>query len=465
MRFNTRKLILAVASSVIILIVVVSLIYPAGLSGTGPGTALSNQAVPGSLAPSSNAAPSPPDVKASAFKGQGRLAFVCQGLLYVLDGQTGEVRQLTDAGRASQPAWSHDGEWLAFMRFTGPQTPPAIWLVRRDGTQVHHVQAPTAFDRQFSWSPTDDLLDVSGQNGVWLVPVTGEPRQLSDVPGLVAPDGKTLAYITTLSYDRNHPEHRNDVLYTVAVDGGRPRPRPEWTRRLAALRDNGIILVGWWPDGKGLLYWLDPDYSASAMADGVDLYSLRLGDTEPRLLTSGLGRPGWLSMFSRSSLLMVKGRLRIVWADKSRAMINVESVSIRDLQNPAGCVAIDPSLSADGTRIAFVAARDLGDNVWGFNKTEDLTAWVATRALWVENADGSGARPLASAGQGVYQPLWSKDGNRILYVKDNFLWLIGAGGGEPEKICGPLAYEDPIAGAFGYYGFISYQDEVAWFQP
>jgi hypothetical protein len=35
----------------------------------------------------------------------------------------------------------------------------------------------------------------------------------------------------------------------------------------------------------------------------------------------------------------------------------------------------------------------------------------------------------------------------------------------PVKICGPLAYENPVAGAFGYQGFVSYRSEVARFQP
>lgn len=37
-------------------------------------------------------------------------------------------------------------------------------------------------------------------------------------------------------------------------------------------------------------------------------------------------------------------------------------------------MAIDPSISADGKSIAFVAAKGLGDNVEGFNSSKDLTA-------------------------------------------------------------------------------------------
>ncbi len=458
---NTRKLILAGASTVIVLAAVTSLVCTSRLSSTGPRTVQANQAEPGSPVPSSSTSTGPPEINAAAFKGQGRLAFVCGGLLYVLDGQTGAVRQLTTDGITSQPVWSHDGEWLAYMRATDQQSASdTLWLARWDGTQAHQVPVPAVFD-SFShlfWLGADDVLEVSGQNGVWLVPVTGATRQLADDPGVVSPDGKSLAYSVTPPYDSKHPEDWSDSLFTIATNGGQP------VQRLTASQGDGIIVVGWWPDSKGLLYWLDREHSADAMADGVNLYSLRLGNNEPKLLTSGLSRQGWLSTFPPHNLLMVNGGGRIVWADKNLALINVESGQIKDLKNPAGCVAIDPSISADGSRIAFVAAKDLGDNVWGFNNAQDLAVWVASRTLWVENADGSGAHPLTSAGQ-VYQPLWSQDGRRIMYVKDNSLWLIGADGGEPAKIYSPLAYEDPLAGAFGYFGFISYQDEVAWYQP
>ncbi len=469
MRGNTRKLILAGTGAAIIIAVIVSLICTSRLPNSGPRTVKTNQAEAVSPALTPSTSTNPPSVDAAAFKGQGRLAFVSGGLLYVLDGQTGVVRQLTTDGIASQPAWSPDGEWLAFLRAPGPQATPAVWLTRRDGSQARQVPAPVVLDSfsRFSWLGSGDALDVSGQNGVWLVPATGAPRQLTDDPGMVSPDGKTVAYVATTLSDT---ENRTDTLYTVAIDGSRP-PLPDahpvdgrGTRRLAVPQDNRIILAGWWPDGQGLLYWLDPGYSAD-VADGMDLYSLWLGDKEPKLLANGLSHQGWLSTFPPHNLLMVHGGGRIVWADKNLAIINAEAGQIKDLPNPAGCVSIDPSLSADGQRIAFVAAKDLGDQVWGFNNNEDLMDWVASRTLRVENVDGSGARYLTSAGQGIYQPLWSRDGNHILYVRDNTLWLIGADGGEPSRICGPLAYEDPLAGAFGYYGFISYQDEVAWYQP
>ncbi|MFZ5597576.1 MAG: hypothetical protein ACOY31_11260 [Bacillota bacterium] len=48
-----------------------------------------------------------------------------------------------------------------------------------------------------------------------------------------------------------------------------------------------------------------------------------------------------------------------------------------------------------------------------------------------------------------------------MYVRDNSIWMIGAGGGKPERILGPFPEQKEL---FGFYGFVSYRDLMAWFQ-
>lgn len=418
-----------------------------------------NEAEPGSSA-SSNPAPNTTDVNTTSFENQGNLAFIRQGLIYTLDGETGEVKRLTESGRALQPSWSQDGQWLAFISATGQEDGSGpLWLARRDGSQLHQVQGlPGLTGRDsFYWSPASNVLAVAMHDGVWLVQAGGEPSQLVQSEGTFhlawSPDGKSLAYNTTLPSDE--PFNRSDALYTIAVDGGQPVEQ-------LVTPQAGIQVTTWWPDGKGLLYWLNPLHSASIAADGMSLLSLRLGESEPKLLASGLAHRGWQSLSPQGNLLMVTGDGRIVWAQKSLSTIDLTSGNVQELNNPEGSVAIDPSFSPDGNRIAFVAAKNLGDNVWGFSKPEELADWVATRTLWLGNADGSGAHPLTAAGTGVYQPTWSKDGENILYVRDNALWILKAGSGQPEKILDLYSEGEDL---FGFYGYTSYRDLMAWYQP
>ena len=401
-----------------------------------------------------------PDVNAAAFKGQGKLAFIWKGLLYNLDGSTGEVKQLTDTGKAIEPVWSSDGEWLAFIRVTDQRSMSGpLWLVSKDGSQAHQVQGLPGpiMIQQFSWSPTDNILSVSTEDGLWLVPTEGEPQKLvktdSKFPSFSwSPDGKSLAYNVTLP--PKDGGDMDDFLFTVAVDGGKP------VKHLHT-PGAGIRLAGWHRDGKGLLYWLIPSHGASVAADGVVLWSLQLAETEPKPLTTGLTYNELQSFSPQGKLLTVAGGGRIFWSDKSLALVDIKTGKVQNLPNPSGSVTLDPQFSPDGKRIAYVAAKNLGRDVWGFEKTEELSDWVASRTLYIANADGSNARAIPEAGKGIIQPIWSKDGSHILYVKDNALWLIQSEGGQPEKIFAPVSEQEDL---FGFYGFTSYQSVLSWYR-
>ncbi|MDQ7097021.1 hypothetical protein REC12_25840 [Desulfosporosinus sp. PR] len=406
------------------------------------------------------------NLNAAALKHEGDLAFTWQGLLYLLYGDTGELKQLTTSGQAYSPAWSFDGQWIAFM-FSNGQTEDnrQLWLVRRDGEQIHQVQAFPELQEvsNISWSPTANVLAAEGQDGIWVIPAEGKPYQ---VPGTGkfsgyagwSPDGKFLTCYSGPAPDQNssNPQDRQDILYTFNIENGRT------TRVLQAPVDTGIKVEAWWPDGKGLLYWLDPSYSASLAADGLELQSLSLSDLQSKTLSYGLVYRNWLSFLPKGQVLLVAGGNRPVWTGKSLAVCDLRTGTSSNLPNPEGSVAIDPAASPDGAKIAFVAAQNLGNDVWGFSDSGQLSAWIATRTLWIENVDASGAHPLKAAGTGIYQPEWSKDGKRIMYVRDNSLWLIGADGGNPQRIIGPFPgwEKDP----FGYYGYI-WHDDFAWFQP
>lgn len=401
-----------------------------------------------------------PNVNAAAFKGQGKLAFISKGLLYVLDGSTTEVKQLTEFGNALEPTWSYDGEWLAFRRITDKSSETgALWLVRKDGTQAHKVQGlpGMVMTGKFGWSPTSNLLAVSTEEGLWLVPTEGEPHSLVKTQGSYAsfswsPDGKTLAYNDTLPYREYYAA--DDVLLTVDIKGG--QPAKHWQSAGA-----GIKLAGWQPDGQGLVYWLNPGRGASAATDGLELWSLQLAEAKPKPLTTGLTNKAWQSFSPQGQLLTVEGDRRIVWANKSIAVVNPKTGQLQHLTNPNDCVAIDPQFSPDGKKIAYVVAKNLGIDVWGFAKDADLNAWVNSRTLYIANADGSNARALSTSGQGIYQPTWSKDGYHILYVKNKALWSINIEGGNPEKIFDLVSEPED---QFGFYGFMSYQNAFSWYK-
>jgi Tol biopolymer transport system component/imidazolonepropionase-like amidohydrolase len=82
-----------------------------------------------------------------------RLAFSALAHLYVMDLPNGTPKRVTNADtREFQPAWSPDGQWLAYVSWTA--TGGQLWKVRADGQSAPQqmTQAP-AYYAEPVWSP------------------------------------------------------------------------------------------------------------------------------------------------------------------------------------------------------------------------------------------------------------------------------------------------------------------------
>lgn len=414
---------------------------------------------PASVATASSG-PSAPAANPTAFRGLGELAYVADGQLTIIDaprdGTGVSVHRVVQPGCAENPAWSPDGRWLAFVRYECPKpglrvpSGDELAVVGADGTGLRVLDdwpgavAPGAF----AWSPVGDRLAVAPlSGGIWTVDLADATHPSSSARPVVeagvqasspvwSPDGRQIAFIRTLPF--KSPETRSDALDTVAAGGGPPN------QRLVA-NSAGIIPFGWWTDGRGLLYWLDPVHSVSIAADGLPLYSLPLGGGAPRRLMITPVNPAWLAWSPGGErLLAVAGHTRWIWTDKLLARCDPKTGTCARLPNPPHSVALDPAWSPDGQSIAFVAAQDLGKA--GIHNATEAAKWAQTRTLWVERADGSGAHPIPDAGGGVYDPAWSRDGQQLLFVRNGALWLIGARGGQPAEIASPAGLRQHAVG-------------------
>lgn len=396
------------------------------------------------------------NVNTSLVKGHGDLAFVVDGILYMIDGSTGELKQLTESGKTIYPRWSYDGKYLAFIRITDPKNSSgSLWIIGRDGKEAYQVQGLPSpiWAGDFQWSPTEHVLAVSSWNvvdGIWLVPVNEKPQQLVKAENPIwfawSPDGKNIAY--NITEDSGDVEDRGDILYTIDIDAKKPVKRVDLSGT-----STGIEIAKWWPDGKGLLYWTDFQHSASIRADGLGLLTLELDGGEPKKIDGGLAYKEWLDFSPDGKLLMVSGAGRENWINKKLVLADVKSGKVQPIKTPEGCVAVDPSFSPDGKKIAFVAAKEMDDIIF----YEDQEIWFESRTLWVADADGSNAKPLINSH--IYNPIWSKDGSHIYYIQEGALWQIGADGGTPKRVLEDIAKED----TWGFYGHIRYTDLLDWF--
>ncbi|MTI86221.1 MAG: hypothetical protein FH756_20585 [Firmicutes bacterium] len=398
----------------------------------------------------------PPQVNFETFRDQGKLAFIWDGRLYVLNGDSGTLDKLSEPGKASKLKWSADGQWLAYVNGDNQ-----LQITRTDGTEFYEVaglkesmyNAP-----DFAWSPAANVLAVVPdvkKRDIYLIQPGETPLQLTDVytgasSFCWALDGKTIAYVDTLPYDPNDPVNRVDVLHKIPAEGGE-------AARLYTAEGAAIRLAGWQPDKKEVLFWLSPGHSASAMADGLKLYTVPLTGGKSQAIATTLVYPEWLTWSKDGTkLLAVAGSGREIWKNKSLSLFTPQTGSCVNLPQRTDTVRLYPDWSNKGDMFCFLEAPDLSNG----NGENSISNWRQARALGIANADGTGARPLDEAGTGLGRPLWSRDGEHILYLKDSIVWLIDISGGTPVRIVGPFPGENK----YGYYGLISWGDEIAYFR-
>jgi Tol biopolymer transport system component len=89
------------------------------------------------------------DVRVAGWSSDGELILAYYEGVYVVSVATGRVQQLTRDENDWDATWSPDGQRIAFVRRG------SIWVVNRDGTQIHQVTHPQgdARHRSPAWSP------------------------------------------------------------------------------------------------------------------------------------------------------------------------------------------------------------------------------------------------------------------------------------------------------------------------
>ena len=400
----------------------------------------------------------------------GKLAYVQGGDIWVKDLPDGEPQRLTGDGSNGEPRWSPSGNWLAFRKGDD------VWIIHADGTNARRVPAAPIWD--CTWSPVADRLAyISGQTSLRVI----EPDVLADT----GPEGEGQVILqaaineqplTTIQYPVWSPDERQlayvlhfrrpDALPDVSIGIADLESGPRELYAPPSPSQDDLVLAGWTPDGQSVLFWPDPSFSASALADGQPLLRLPLGGGKPVQVADSM----LLHTDFRSSsptgqhIALTVGAGRETWTNKRIVLIYLETGGWKYLTDEA-VSAFSPTFSPDGSQIAYVAAPDVG-HVWGGNEAK---AGAAQRRIWVMNVDGSDQHPLTD--DPAYRderPLWSRDGTYVLFARmDNqdraSLWIIPAGGGEPQQIVDGLMM-DELTGWFGNYGHIEWDVFFDWWR-
>jgi serine/threonine protein kinase/DNA-binding winged helix-turn-helix (wHTH) protein/sugar lactone lactonase YvrE len=380
-----------------------------------------SQEIPLTSQPGFVASPSfSPDGRQIAYSWRDEESEDVAGIYVRLAGAgTGTSLRLTDALQDDDlPAWSPDGQSVAFWRHSPPNS--GIYVVSALGGATRRIIA-LRWCFGLDWLPDGQhlvvsegpnfLLPAEAGNGaaateparLLLVTVdTGQQQLLTSPPAgsvgdqspALSPDGKILAFIRSSALDTSD-------LYLMPIDGGPPR-------RLAADAES----IAWMPDGREIVF-----------SSGVDgrLWRIPVSGGTPRAVTYSAERVYGLAVARRGGRLAfgvgeVKSSL---WRFDLTSTIPPSVGQPVRLENTTSS-QWNPSCSPDCGRIAFGSDRSV------------------SLELWVDDAQGRGAVQLTRLEAASGSPRWSPDGSLIAFDArpggNADIFVVRPDGGRPRRI-------------------------------
>ncbi|BBD98225.1 amidohydrolase [Sphingobium amiense] len=337
------------------------------------------------------------------------LAVDLQGSLWIVPAKGGKAVRITDYfNDARQPVWAPDGKALAYFAYR--EGGYDLWTIRPDGSGARKLTQGAYDDREPAFSPDGGTIafssDRSGNYDIWTLDLTsGAIKQVSSAPRedrmpTWSPDGARIAYSGT--------EGAKTGLYATTLATGAETPLREVKGRVDA--------PSFGP--KGELAYVVQDASGSRLeidgapvsgAENVFPFRVSWGKSGYYYVSDGKLRH---RTSTKLSTIPFSATLEVVKPQYKRAMRDWDSEAPRKALG-----IVHPTISPDGSRIAFVA---LGD-------------------LYLMSSKGGTPENLTRDGALDADPAWSPDGKQIAYTSDKGgglpqLWVRDLASGKDRKL-------------------------------
>src|SRR5262245_33530490 len=227
----------------------------------------------------------------AAFPGQnGPIAYVTTAgdhkAIYTVDAHGADPRPLIDLGSgrdAINPAWSWDGQSIAFAGQTSPGGPFAIYVANADGTGTpQQITTPPVSDTDPTWEPYGTQIAFTRRldgdaRVIAIVTLSTETVATLPVPGVSmepswSPNGRSIAFANRApTASCGQTPCRFEILETT--------PDGQTVRGVASQRrEYDLHHPDWSPDGSLILARFGRDDGPPYGPSGVRLYDPATGE-------------------------------------------------------------------------------------------------------------------------------------------------------------------------------------------
>lgn len=359
-------------------------------------------------------------------------------------------------GNSRSPAFSPDGEWIAFARdLDGVYS--NIYVQPTRGGSARLLTFGDAMDHEPAWSPDGERIAfvrqrASGGFSLMVKNFGSQNTSESAVALLSAKSGLdwTKDGAAILASDRSGPASSYSI-FRIKLKGGQKEQLTNPSPDIAGDSDPKLS-----PDGK----WLA--FVRSENASAQDVYLMPISGGEPRRLSSAQKKVGGLCWTPDSSSLMAS----LEMGETPRALwrIPLEGGESKRISEIAGS-PMSPTIPSKGKGLAYVE-RVSDTNLWvldleangepkkmtssiqmdtgpQFSPDGKSLSWRSgqngSNEIWVAAADGANPRVLTKTGGAVSGPAhWSSDSSELIFEAraegKSSLFIVPVQGAEPRVL-------------------------------